>query len=454
MRSNQFVGNKEEIVVISTFCASHDELTKDVNGFHVFLSFLFPSRNSLKNLFSVKEHRRVMTKCITLLASEWKSSKGGLSTINRELAIQFAKLSNTSVSFLVPDFSDEDKREASKYNVKIVKAEERPGFNPIDWLTFPPKDLAIDFVIGHGVILGKQAQIIRDSHQCKWVQVVHTAPDELAVYKEYSSAISIGEEKQSVELKLCKMADLVVAIGPKLTEFYTALLNSCGKEVFNFTPGVFNQFASLNVSSVQGKRFRILVFGRGDTEDFKLKGYDIAAQAVAKLVEKTYHLTFLGASKGSQSHVTKELLKYGLLQSQLIVKGFLENREDLITNLCASNLVIIPSRTEGFGLTALEALSAGIPFLVSQNSGFGEALQEIPRRSAAAPFIVDSEDPEDWAAAIKVVRQKGSKGAFQECQELRALYAEKYNWQTQCVELFSMMKSLINGEYCTRDNIN
>ena len=154
-----------------------------------------------------------MTKCITLLASEWKFSKGGVSTINRELAIEFAKLSNTSVSFFVPTFSDEDKREASKYNVRLVKAEERPGFDPIDWLTFPPKDLAIDFVIEHGVILGKQAQIIRDSHQCKWVQVEHTAPDELAVCKEYSSAIPKGEKKQSAELKLCKMADLVVAIG-------------------------------------------------------------------------------------------------------------------------------------------------------------------------------------------------------------------------------------------------
>ena len=386
-----------------------------------------------------------MTKCITLLASEWKSSKGGVSTINRELAIQFAKLSNTSVSFFVPTFSDEDKREASKYNVKLVKAEERPGFDPIDWLTFPPKDLAIDFVIEHGVILGKQAQIIRDSHQCKWVQVEHTAPDELAVYKEYSSAIPKGEKKQSAELKLCKMADLVVAIGPKLAEFYAARLNFCGKKVYNFTPGIFNEFASLNVSSIKGKKFRILVFGRGDTEDFKLKGYDIAAKAVAKLVDKTYHLTLVGASKGSE-----ELLKYGLLQNQLIVKGYLENREDLLTLLCASNLVIIPSRTEGFGLTALEALSAGIPFLVSQNSGFGEALQEIPRGSA---FIVDSEDPEDWAEAIKATREKDNEGAFQECQELRARYAEKYNWQTQCVELFSMMKSLINGEYCPGDDI-
>ena len=392
-----------------------------------------------------------MTKCITLLASEWKSSKGGVSTINKELAIHFAKLSNTSVSFFVPTFSDDDKRQASKYNVKLVKAEERPGFDPIDWLTFPPKDLAIDFVIGHGVILGKQAQIIRNSHQCKWVQVVHTAPDELAVYKEYSRAIPKGEEKQSAEQKLCKMADLVVAIGPKLAEFYAARLNFCGKKVYDFTPGIFHEFASLNVSPPKGKKFRILVFGRGDTEDFKLKGYDIAAKAVAKLVDKTYDLTFVGASKGSESDVTEELLKHDLLQSQLIVKGYLEDRQDLLTFLCASNLVIIPSRTEGFGLTALEALSAGIPFLVSQNSGFGEALQGIPRGSA---FIVSSEDPEDWAEAIEATRQKGSDKAFQECQELRALYDKKYNWQTQCVELFSMMKSLISGEYCTSNDIN
>ena len=367
--------------------------------------------------------------------------------MNRELAIQMAKFSNTSVSFFVPKCNccDEDKREASNYNVKIVEAEERPGYEPIDWLTTPPEDLAIDFVVGHSVILGKQAQFIRRSHQCKWIQVVHTAPDELAVYKEYSRAISKGEEKQSAEVKLCKMADVVVAVGPKLTELYTALLNFCGKKVYNFTPGIFNQFASLKVSPVQGKKFRILVLGRGDKEDFKLKGYDIAAQAVAQLVDKTYHLTFVGTSRGNQSHVTEELLKYGLLQNQLIVKGYLENREDLIPVLCSSNLVIIPSRTEGFGLTALEALSAGIPFLVSQNSGFAEALQDITFGSA---FIVDSGDPEPWAEAIKATREKGSERAFQECQELRTLYAEKYSWQRQCEELLSVMMSLINGECC------
>ena len=167
-----------------------------------------------------------------------------------------------------------------------------------------------------------------------------------------------------------------------------------------------------------GKKFRILVFGRGDSEDFELKGFDIAAQAVAKLNDTNYHLTFVGAPSGSETQVKNELLKQGLCRSQLTVKGFLENREYLNTLFCASNLAIVPSRTEGFGLTALEALSVGLPFLVGQNSGFGEAIQKIRRGQS---FIVGSEDPEHWAEAIRGVRQKGSEKARQECQELRTV---------------------------------
>ena len=363
--------------------------------------------------------------------------------MNRELAIHLAKHPNVSVSFFVPKCCDEDKKEAGSHNVKILQAEELPGYTPVDWLAFPPKDHVIDFVIGHGVILGKQAQVIRGSHQCKWMQVVHTAPEELAMYKTYSEAIPKGGEKQRNELKLCQIADLVVGVGPKLHEFYSAYLTSSGKDVYNFTPGIFTELSSLNPSTGKGKKFRILVFGRGDSEDFELKGFDIAAQAVAKLNDRSYHLTFVGAPSGSETQVTNELLKQGLCRNQLIVKGFLENREDLNTLLCASNLAIVPSRTEGFGLTALEALSVGLPFLVSQNSGFGEAIQEIP---GGESFIVDSEDPEHWAEAIKGIGQKGSEAALQECRELRARYAEKYSWETQCNDLVKMMQNVVYGE--------
>ena len=378
---------------------------------------------------------------VIFLASEWKSSKGGLSTLNRELAIQFAKRPNVLVTFFVPKCSETDKKVAGNHNVRILEAEELPCYDEAYLLAFPPRDLVIDFVVGHGVVLGKHVQIIRNSHNCKWLQVVHTAPDELAMYKNYPDAIPKGEEKQWNELRLCERADLVAAVRPKLTESYTAQLSSCGKEVYNLTPGIFTELSSSKLST-QKSKFRILVFGRGDCEDFQLKGFDIAAQAVAKLNDHSYHLTFVGAREGSETQVANWLLEQGLSRRQLTVYRY-HDRERLPKLLCAANLVIIPSRTEGFGLAALEALSAGLPFLVSQNSGFGEAIQELPFGSS---FIVDSEDPECWAAAIKNVRQKGNERANQECQGLRTRYAEMFSWGRQCYDLVQLMLGFVDGK--------
>ena len=200
------------------------------------------------------------------------------------------------------------------------------------------------------------------------------------------------------------MADFVAAVGPKYQEFYSANLSSCGKNVINLTPGIFTELSDLELSTQGAKKFRVLVFGRGDSEDFKLKGFDIAAKAVAELNDKSYQLIFVGAPSGNEEKVAEMLLKQGLSRTQLTVKGFIDDREDLATLLSTASLAVIPSRTEGFGLKALEALSAGLPFLVSQNSGFGEALQEIP---SGLSWIIDSKDPEEWAQAIKGVREKG-----------------------------------------------
>ena len=110
--------------------------------------------------------RRLILK-VALLANEWGSSKGGLSTINRTLAIHLAKHANVEVTILVPEFEcdEEDKRTARSYNIAIKEVQRRPAFSdPLDWLSFPPKDLDIQVVVGHGAKLGRQAQIIRKSH--------------------------------------------------------------------------------------------------------------------------------------------------------------------------------------------------------------------------------------------------------------------------------------------------
>ena len=139
---------------------------------------------------------------MTLLTSEWGSSKGGLSTINRELATQLAKHDNVEVSMYLPRFSDEDENAAADCRVSLVKAKERAGYNdPIDWLAFIPRDHPMDVVIGHGIHLGRQVPLIKEIHpECKWVQVVHTDPEELGMFKTYPDPTAKGEKKHETEV--------------------------------------------------------------------------------------------------------------------------------------------------------------------------------------------------------------------------------------------------------------
>ena len=384
---------------------------------------------------------------ITLLSSEWRSTKGGLSTINRELAIQLAKHPSVEVSVYLPQCSEEDKRVAASHNVQLIEAEEMQGYDPVDWLSFLPENHSVDCVIGHGAVLGRQVQGIKRQCKCKWIQVVHTAPEELGMYKSYADAISRGEKKHQAEVKLCEKADQVVAVGPKLAAAFSGYLRPCGKDqdVLNLTPGIFSEFADVKQASQELGSFSVLVFGRGDSEDFQLKGYDIAAQAISELKDMSYKLVFVRATSGEEEKVADVLLKQGIDRSQLRVRRFNESREKLADLFCEVDLAIMPSRTEGFGLAALEAFSAGLPVLVSRNSGLGEALKKV---ACASSCVIESENPKEWADAIKAVRQKDREMRLEESNIVRGEYAKKFSWKEQCDKLVERMRNIIQeGQY-------
>ena len=393
---------------------------------------------------------------VTLLGDEWSSSAGGLSTINRELAIHLSEQPGVNVSLLCPEksCSTEDIREADFYGITIVEAKERAAYDRLDWLTIPPQYHFMDIVVGHGVKLGRQVQFIRDSAQftnCKWVQVVHTAPEDLSRYKCYSDPISKGETKHESEVELCKLADLVVPVGPRLKEAYTSYLQRCkaDEDILSVTPGLFQrEFGDLVAKQDPNEdgEFKVLLFGRGDDEDFELKGYNIAAQAFTdkRLKNKTYHLIFVGAPEGKQDEVREKLLQRGIAEAQLTVRKFIQSRDRLKDLLCEADLAIMPSKSEGFGLVALEALSAGLPILVGSRSGFAKALENVPHGNTC---IVNSDDPAEWAKAIKGVRVRHQM-RLKEVKALNTSYGEMYSWKEQCKALVERMWKVVHGKSC------
>ena len=352
-----------------------------------------------------------------------------------------AKHPNVEVSVFLPQCSEEDKKDADSYNVKLIKAVKLKGFEPVDWLTSVPDGHAMDCVIGHGVALGRQIQLIKRNSNysdCKWIQVVHTAPEEIGMYK----SISEGQQMQQTEIELCEMADQVVTIGPKLTDAYKHQLRK--QDVFNLTPSVFTEFSDVQQASDEGRRFCVLVIESGDSEDFDVKGYDTAAKAIAELKDKSYQLKFASKQRGKEDELANKLLQCGIGRNQLIICSFDENRETLANLFSAVDIAILPSKTEGFGLSALEAISAGLPVLVSGNSGIAEALKEVTYGSQC---IVNSEDPAAWASAIKAVHDKKRNVRLQEAKSLRENYLQKFSWEEPCNFLVEKMYNLAFGKF-------
>ena len=97
-------------------------------------------------------------------------------------------------------------------------------------------------------------------------------------------------------------------------------------------------------------------------------------------------------------------------------------------------------------MTALEAMSAGLPILVSANSGFGKALRGLPFGES---FVIDSSDPKEWAKAIAAIRQKSRTQRLEEIQRLRRSYDERFSWERQCQALVARMWKLVDGKKLT-----
>ena len=100
----------------------------------------------------------------------------------------------------------------------------------------------------------------------------------------------------------------------------------------------------------------------------------------------------------------------------------------------------MPSRTEGFGLVALEAISAGVPVLVSSESGIAKALEQVEGGKAV---VVNSDKPEVWAERIKQLSEQKPEDRHASAIYLRDKYGETYTWTKECERFEQMIHGLI-----------
>jgi glycosyltransferase involved in cell wall biosynthesis len=209
------------------------------------------------------------------------------------------------------------------------------------------------------------------------------APDEIEWFKldREDDAGQGADQRTQVELDLARTADLVVTVGPRLHQRYLTELHPLGGlEPLRFDPG-FVATGDDATAVPPGAPWRILVMGRA--EDDLLKGLDLAAKAVGTAARRQgssarLELVIRGAKEEACEGLRSRLIGWSENPSlDVVVKPFTTSAESLDDDMRRASLVLMPSRTEGFGLVGLEAIAAGVPVLVSSESGLGDLLREI-----------------------------------------------------------------------------
>lgn len=134
--------------------------------------------------------------------------------------------------------------------------------------------------------------------------------------------------------------------------------------------------------------FVILFVGSG----FRRKGLSYLIKAVALLKEKRVKLLVVGKDrKGPYLHLVKSLG----LDGKVIFTG---SSMETYKFYAAATVFVLPTLYEPFGNVCLEALSSGLPLIISRSSGAAEIITE-----GEEGFLLNNpKDPEEIARKIKM----------------------------------------------------
>jgi glycosyltransferase involved in cell wall biosynthesis len=134
----------------------------------------------------------------------------------------------------------------------------------------------------------------------------------------------------------------------------------------------------------------LIVLSVGNLRPAKNYEQTLAAIALLKDFDFEYQIAGEGASEPSLRQLCRELG----IESKVKFLGYVHSVSEL---LASADIFLMPSKWEGFGIAAVEAMNAGLPVILSDIPG----LREIADDDSSCAFLVNPEDPHSIAQAVE-----------------------------------------------------
>lgn len=246
----------------------------------------------------------------------------------------------------------------------------------------------------------------------------------------------------SSKIALARSASLIAAVGPLLFREFSTLLNTIRRDIYEFRPGLGEPRDPVQIPT----GIQCLVVGRA--EDESLKGLDIAARALGHLEYPDMERPILiirGAPYGCGDDLRRRLIAASRNPDvDIRIRPFNPNADRIAEDLGQSSVLLMPSRSEGFGLVGLEGIAAGVPVLLSDRSGLALLLDEMVPDIANSSIVKVTGDIEIdgpvWGRRINQVL-RNRPAAFARALELRNRLKPLLSWNASATSMFEALAS-------------
>lgn len=300
-------------------------------------------------------------------ATAWSAVEGGVNSFNFDLCNAIS-MEGIDIYVVLPHDAELHPNPTSKITlIKVPEEFDRFGRVSMDLIKNIISITNNTTWIGHDAITGGMALMMVDYAGGRSVVIHHMDYSNYYYLKSDSSSKKIQAQRA-----LIKKSDIVICVGPRLLNDAKHLRPSF-KETYEIIPGV----ASCDLEN--GRKsfdYRISFCGRISKSEDKVKnigaGIRAAAKCLSEVTSKNGSLTLIGVEK-------TDLHSYKDINRSIAINTipYITNREEYFSELACSDILIMPSVKEGFGLVAWEAISLGIPVIISQSSGLYEHLKSL-----------------------------------------------------------------------------
>lgn len=427
-----------------------------------------------------------MKEFIIFIANRWGTVGGGINSFNYDLSIAVAKRRKKNrrektICLLLHSVNDIEKREIEdQYGLKLIAVLDEDDESNEGATTLPvflgKLNKLVGFRtgedsliwIGHDIKTGNYANLCREKYGGRALVFNHMN------YSEYYYLATQDEEKEErkedLQRKVLQDADWVCAVGPVLKDYSEDIRHEKEKNnVTEFIPGLLE----VDPSSSLHNTFKVRFFGRVDKKNNYIKQPRLAIAAFANAYEidrKNKNTVFKNNPRMEVYGYPPEITEDDRNELKEIVSGYtsetlnitprkyIENRIKLGEIIRSSSLCIMVSRHEGFGLVAYEAISAGVPVIISDNSGLHRFLENKKGEDVRGLYkVVHIEgNTDDFGkpaeADIKSVSDaileifRNYRNCKQDALRLREILRnEQYTWDNQAGTLLNLIHDLQDG---------